>query len=115
MTASMVGPTTIGVLFPEFQISRGDLLSSGIADGQEDPGALYQSAYDLSGVLNARMSQLRAATRLARRWCDRGDGDLAAGILAPLYSTFEEGFGTADLAEAREILATVAPDQLTSR
>ncbi len=115
MTASMVGPTTIGVLFPEFQISRGDLLSSGIADAQEDPDVLYQSAYDLSGMLNARMSQLRAATRLARNWRDRGDRDRAILALAPLYSGFEEGLATADLLDARDVLSSVAPSDFPQR
>jgi hypothetical protein len=115
MTTPLVGPRTIGVLFPEFQIVRGDLLATGIADGQENPETLYQSAYDFAGTLNARMSQLRAATRLARAWSDRGEGDRAVQALAPLYSSFDEGLATADLCDARDVLSEIAPGDFPPR
>jgi len=61
--------------------------------------------------LNARMSQLRAATRLCRVWQANGEHEAAARTLAPVYATFTEGFATADLLEARNLLAAVAPTQ----
>jgi adenylate cyclase len=111
MTEPLVGPQTIGALFPEFQIAKGDLLTNGSADGGEHPEALYQSAHDFAGTMSARMSQLRAATRLARSSQARGDAETTVRLLAPLYETFDEGLATADLREAREMLSAAAPAQ----
>jgi predicted ATPase/class 3 adenylate cyclase len=114
-TAPMVGPKTIGALFPEFQIAKGDLLASGLTDGQDTPEALYLSAFDIAGAFKARMPQLRAATRLARSWRDRGEGDRAVQALAPLYSGFDEGLATADLCDARDVLSAIAPSDFPPR
>ena len=65
----------------------------------------YQLAFDRAGVLDARMARLRAATRLARLRMADGEPEAAARTLRPVYDTFTEGFDTADLVEARELLA----------
>jgi len=110
-TTSLVGPATLGALFPEFQIVRGDLLATGVAAKETTPEALYLSAFDIAGTLKARMPQLRAATRLAGIHRTRGDAAAAVRTLAPVYDAFEEGLTTADLRDAREVLAAVAPQQ----
>jgi len=51
---------------------------------------------------------LRAATSLARLWGEKGRRAEARDLLAPLYGWFTEGFGTADLKEAKTLL-----DELT--
>ena len=50
------------------------------------------------------MAALRAATRLARLRIAEGDPEAAARMLRPVYDTFTEGFDTADLISARELL-----------
>ena len=65
----------------------------------------YQLAFERAGVLDARMARLRAATRLARLRMAEGEPEAAARTLRPVYDTFTEGFDTADLVEARELLA----------
>ena len=57
------------------------------------------------------MSQLRAATRLCRVWQASGDHEAAARTLGSVYATFTEGFATADLLEARDLLADIPPMQ----
>jgi predicted ATPase len=57
------------------------------------------------------MAQLRAATRLARHRQADGEPEAGARILAPVYETFTEGFETADLLEARDLLAAAAPSR----
>lgn len=47
------------------------------------------------------MSQLRAATKLARKRGKRSD---AAAIVRTVYELFTEGFETPDLVEARAVL-----------
>ena len=53
------------------------------------------------------MASLRAATRLARVRMAEGDPAAATGTLRPVYDTFTEGFQTADLLEARELLTLI--------
>jgi predicted ATPase len=48
--------------------------------------------------------ELRAATSLARLLCNqRGHAD-AIACLQPVYDRFTEGFGTADLTAAKQLL-----------
>jgi predicted ATPase/class 3 adenylate cyclase len=99
------GPVT--TVLPELQLLRGDLL---LALGQgtgADPEPWFQQAFDLAQRLDARMSQLRAAVRLCRLGQDRGGGRSGAQRLRAVYSTFTEGFTTADLTEARALVETL--------
>ena len=96
-------------ILSEFQLVKGDLLAAlpaGDASGDDaSPEAWYRRAYDRAGQLDARMTQLRAATRLARLRLAEGQRDAAEAILRPVYQRFDEGFGTIDLRDARELLA----------
>jgi adenylate cyclase len=69
-----------------------------------DAEAVYRLALDRSAELGARMTQLRAATRLARLRLEAGDAAAAAALLSPVYASFTEGLDTADLREARGLL-----------
>jgi predicted ATPase len=50
------------------------------------------------------MLQLRAAIRLFRLARPTADAEQAHRLLASVYATFTEGFATADLVEARDLL-----------
>ena len=52
-----------------------------------------------------RWLELRAAMSLARLWQQQGKRDAAYELLAPTYGWFTEGFDTADLLEAKALLA----------
>ena len=52
--------------------------------------------------------ELRAATSLARLWCDQGKRQQARDLLVPVYGWFTEGFHTRDLKEAKALLNTLA-------
>jgi hypothetical protein len=52
----------------------------------------------------ARLFELRAATGLARLWCDEGRRAEAQTLLAPIYGWFTEGFAMPDLREAKALL-----------
>ena len=56
----------------------------------------------------AKSLELRAAMSLARLWQRQGKRDEARVLLAPVYGWFTEGFDTADLQEAKALLATLA-------
>ena len=52
----------------------------------------------------AKSCELRAATSMARLWCEQGKRDQARDLLAPIYGWFTEGFDVADLKEAKALL-----------
>ena len=53
---------------------------------------------------NAKSSELRAATSLARPWQSQGKSDKTHNLFAPVFHWFTEGFGTPDLTEAKALL-----------
>jgi predicted ATPase len=56
----------------------------------------------------ARSLELRAAMSLAHLWQQQGQRTEAYELLAPIYGWFTEGFDTADLQEAKALLAELA-------
>jgi predicted ATPase len=57
---------------------------------------------------SSRIFELRAACDLARLWADRGEPRNAHNMLAAVYGWFTEGFGTADLKDAKALLEELA-------
>jgi predicted ATPase len=53
----------------------------------------------------AKSLELRAATSLSRLWQRQGKHTKARELLAEVYGWFTEGFDTADLQEAKALLA----------
>ena len=45
---------------------------------------------------------------LSRLWQQQGKRDEARALLAPIYGWFTEGFGTADLQDAKALLEELA-------
>jgi predicted ATPase len=66
--------------------------------------ANLRKALEVAGLQSAKGWELRAATSLARLWCDQGKPDEAHNVLAPVYGWFTEGFDTRDLKEAKTLL-----------
>ena len=103
-------------MLPELHLLKGDLLAALAADdgsGRARAEPWYRLAFDRAGELNARMTQLRAATRLGRLWQADGEPEAAALTLGPVYATFTEGFATADLLEAQDLIAAVTAEEET--
>ena len=108
----MMSPGQGTTVLSELHLLKGDLLAAlGAVDasGRPDAERSYRFAFDRAGEQGARMTRLRAATRLGRTALAEGRPEEAAGLLGPVYATFTEGFATADLVEARDLLAAVAP------
>ena len=64
----------------------------------------------MSRQQQAKSFELRAATGLARFWHDQGRRAEALDVLRPVYGWFTEGFDTADLQEAKALLAALRGD-----
>jgi predicted ATPase len=69
-----------------------------------------QQALAVACRQQAKSCELRAATSLSRLWQQQGKRDEAHELLAPIYGWFSEGFDTADMQEARALLAGLAND-----
>jgi len=86
----------------ELSRHKGQLrLRQGHAQAAEE---LYRKALDIAEEQGAKLWELRAAVSLARLWGEQGRRAEAGDLLAPVYGWFTEGFDTADLREAKELL-----------
>jgi hypothetical protein len=74
---------------------------------RDEAAARYHRALAIAREQGARSFELRAATSLARLWRDQGKRAEARALLAPVYATFTEGFGTRDLIDAKALLDDV--------
>jgi len=70
--------------------------------------ASLQQALIIARQQQAKAWELRAAVNLSRLWQQPGKRAEAHELLAPVYGWFTEGFDTADLQEARALLAVLA-------
>jgi predicted ATPase len=64
----------------------------------------FQRAIEIAREQNAKSLELRAAMDLASLWKARDKAGQARELLGPVYEWFTEGFDTADLRQAKELL-----------
>jgi hypothetical protein len=95
----------VNILYPELPLIKGDLLLA--VSGADAAEPWFQRAFDVAGEVGARMTRLRAATRLARLWRAAGKRPDGIDMLRGVYQTFTEGFDTPNLVEARTDLDDV--------
>jgi DNA-binding winged helix-turn-helix (wHTH) protein/predicted ATPase len=65
----------------------------------------FLRAIDIARRQRARSLELRATVNLSRMWADEGKPGEAHALLLGIYAWFTEGFDTADLREAKSLLA----------
>jgi len=122
-----VAQTTLDAYEPELWRLKGDLLlassvgerrraqrgrregkpAAGESDGQEAESCLRRALESACGA-QAKSLELRAATSLARFWLSRGRAPEARALLGDVYKWFGARAVSADLAEARILLAETA-------
>jgi predicted ATPase len=73
--------------------------------------ACFQQALDVARHQQAKALELRAALSLARLWQGQGQRAAARDLLAESYRWFTEGFDTADLQEAKALLAELGIEE----
>jgi predicted ATPase len=89
---------------PEVHRLMGDLLLRRNPDAPDQADISYRRAIERARSQEAKSWELRAATSLARLWRGQGKPAAARELLAPVYGWFTEGFGTADLKDAKTLL-----------
>jgi predicted ATPase len=67
----------------------------------------FQQALAIARRQQAKSLELRAAMSLSRLWQQQGRRAAAHQLLAEVYGWFIEGFDTADLQEAKALLAAL--------
>jgi predicted ATPase len=95
-----------GERYYEAEIHRltGELLLAGFADQQAASEASFHQALVVARAQQAKSWELRAAVSLGRLWQQQGKRTAARQLLEEVYGWFTEGFETADLQEAQELL-----------
>jgi len=92
-------------LTPELLRLKGELLLLQKSPaGAEMAQDLFRQALDEARQQGALSWELRAATSLARLLCHQGRSADAIACLQPVYDRFTEGFETADLIAAKQVL-----------
>ena len=96
----------MGTRWIEAELHRlhGELLLAQRTAETNEAEACFSRALAVAREQGAKMWELRAATSLARLWCDQGRRAAARELLAPLCARFTEGLDTPDLVEAKAIL-----------
>jgi predicted ATPase len=86
---------------------KGELLRMRSMDHTAVAEACWQQALTIARRQQAKSLELRSALSLARLWQQQGKRAAAYELLAPIYGWFTEGFDTADLQEAKALLAAL--------
>jgi predicted ATPase len=98
---------TEGHLF-EAELRRIEAELQLLVGAPEAAAACLTEALAVAQRQEAKSFELRAATSLARLWQGHGRCAEARNLLAPVYAWFTEGFDTADLKQAKALLAELA-------
>jgi hypothetical protein len=100
-----VGGETLYV--PELLRVKGRVLLSMREPDPRGAEICFMESLELSRRQGARAWELRTARDLAKLLAERGDSASGRALLQPVYAGFSEGFETADLRAAEELLASL--------
>jgi predicted ATPase/class 3 adenylate cyclase len=93
------------MLLPEFFRLKGDLLLAHNPNNAGEAELWFQQALEVARELQANMLELRVALSLCRLWREQGKDEQGKQLLNSILGKFTEGFTTADLLEAKELLS----------
>jgi predicted ATPase len=89
---------------------QSEVVQSGVCNTPrlEEVEVCFHQALAVARKQHARSLELRAALSVSRLWQRQGKQATARQLLSEIYDWFTEGFATADLQEARTLLAALA-------
>jgi tetratricopeptide (TPR) repeat protein len=91
-------------LASEFYMLQGELLLACSSANMAAAEPYFQQALEAAQEVNTAMLELRAALRLSRLWHQQGKTEQARELLNTAYTKVSEGFATADMKEAKDLL-----------
>ena len=92
----------------EIQRLHGELILAKEANWTAEAERLFQLAIDIAQRQSAKSLELRVVMSLARLWQRIGEREKAHQLLEDCYGWFSEGFDTADLVAAKDLLHELA-------
>ena len=92
------------MLRAEFYRLKGELLLASNNTNLDEAEHAFRSGIEVARQQAARSLELRSTTGLARLLRNTNRRDEARAILSDIYNWFTEGFGTADLKDAKALL-----------
>lgn len=104
----IAGTSSARTLASEFCILKGELLLVLSSNNVAEAESWYQQAVGNAQEVQVPMLELRSAIRLSRLWHAQGKTEQARNLLNDAYIKITEGFATADLKEARALLADLS-------
>ena len=107
LTEAMAAADEHGIRHYEAEAYRlkGELLLKQDDSNAAEAQNCFARAIEIARKQSAKSWELRATTSLARLLAKPGQRDEARAMLADIYGWFTEGFDTADLREAKSLLA----------
>jgi len=90
---------------------KGEVLLARAAEHHGEAETCFRQALDVARRQQAKSLELRAAISLSRLWQRQGKRDEARQLLTEIYDWFTEGFDTADLQEAKALLADLSGEK----
>ena len=104
LKANIQYPKSTGDTLRRPDSSRGRRCSNPHVEAEE----CFRQAIASARCQGAKSLELRAVLSLSRLWQSQGQKEEARQLLAEIYGWFTEGFDTADLQEAKALLAELA-------
>jgi tetratricopeptide (TPR) repeat protein len=104
----IVGPGSGNPLSSELCRLKGNLLLALSPENPNEAEPWFQQALEIAQERRARMMELRAAISLSRLWREQGKPEQGRRLLTEAYGSLTEGFTTADLQEAKVLLADLS-------
>ena len=105
--ATLITTTEVRWWEPEVARLQGELLAQLSHPDESQIAACFHHALTVARAQQATALELRAAMSLSQLWQQQGKREEARTLLAPMYSWFTEGFDTADLQQAKALLAAL--------
>jgi predicted ATPase len=103
-----------GYLLAEAYRLQGRLLQQQAVPELARAEACFHQALTIARQQHAKSLELQAAMSLSRLWLHQGRRDAAHQVLAEVYGWFTEGFDTADVQQARALLAALTAEPGTA-
>jgi predicted ATPase/class 3 adenylate cyclase len=100
----LIPPASGNPLAVEFCRLKGELVLAHSPENLSEAESWFWQALKIAREREARMLELRAAVSLSRLWREQGKAEEGRQLLSDAYSKLTEGFATADLQEAVEML-----------